>query len=238
MSYGYVKCTKCGWRGDDYENQTARKQEVIAGVMTEVWTCPECGNDDFELIPLAPDVIGVDPTKLPPAAKAAPLTEKQRRTIRAGINYLGFDDAVYRGMLAQYPRETTPRHGDAVQIGQACSSSSHLSRRQGRLLIADLQLAGFPLAKPYSGSRKRVQATEAAGATSLPTPAQTAIIRRLREDIDWRHDDGYERWLSGRYSPIRSSSGQIQTYGEAEAVIEALKHMRKAEAPANVSADD
>lgn len=147
-----------------------------------------------------------------PKPLPAPLTDKQLRAIRAGITWLAMPDETYRAMLAQYRRPGG---------GGPCTSTKHLTRAQARNLLTRLQLEGFPLHRPYAGHRPQHDGEPDAPIT-LATPAQRALIERLRAEIAWRVADGYDRWRQARLR-IR----EVQTYHHAEAVIEGLKKLKE-----------
>jgi hypothetical protein len=152
------------------------------------------------------------------------LSQRQLRAIHAQRRTLADHDMLsepgYRALLAEYPREQ--RGGD----GTPCTSSTHLSRRQARAVITRLGIMGAPVPTPYSGTRAAADATTAAGGTALPTPAQRALIDRLRAEITWRVS--YDAWLASRYSPTRGQP--VTTYQRAEAVIDALHALRDRQA--------
>lgn len=148
-------------------------------------------------------------------------TPAQQRALHAQRRALGMDDATWRALLAQYPRET----GDGAG---PCTSSAQLSRRQARAVISRLEIAGAPVGRPYAGRKPGPAST--AQPTAIATPAQRALIQRLIDEVQWRQEDGYARWLAGRHSPTRGQ--HVRTYHQAEAVIDALRRMRDAQAPA------
>jgi hypothetical protein len=147
-----------------------------------------------------------------PKPPPAPLTDKQLRAIRAAVTWLDMTDETYRAMLAQYRRPG----GEGP-----CTSTKHLTRAQARNLLTRFQLQGFPLNRPYSGHRPRHDREQDAP-TTLPTPAQRALIERLRAEIAWRTPDGYDRWRQAR---LRID--HLRTYRHADAVIEGLKKLKE-----------
>jgi hypothetical protein len=170
------------------------------------------------------------PAARQPAARetADRASAAQVRALHAQSRALGLDEATYRRALAGYPcRTAAPDGWDATHPdqpwppeGAGCTHSVQLTRAQARKLITRWSIAGAPVGRPYSGARP---APEKAVAT-LPTPGQRALIERLRAEVAWRTEDGYAAWLAGRSSPVRA--GQIRSYRDAEAVIEALRKMR------------
>jgi hypothetical protein len=155
------------------------------------------------------------------------LTPAQQRAILYQRGALGLDEDTYRTALRSY-RCCTAAPQDAATwpvSGTPCTSSKHLSRGQARNLITRWSIAGAPVGGPYSGSKVAAKAQAAAGVTTLPTPAQRALIERLVAEIPWRTPDGYLLWLASRASPVRG--GTVRTYADAEAVIEGLKGMRR-----------
>lgn len=135
---------------------------------------------------------------------APPLTAKQLRALHIQRRALGLDEETYRATLAQY----------------GVASSKELSREQARELITRWSLAGAPIGGPYSGHRPN-----ASDPTTLATPAQRALIARLIPEVPWRSALGYTNWIGSRTSPTKGRP--VRTYGEAEAVIEALKRMSR-----------
>jgi len=161
------------------------------------------------------------------------LTDRQRRAIHAQRRALTAADilteAGYRALLAEHHQEIDhgiQRPAGMPAYGHPCTSSTHLSRRQARVVITRLGLMGAPVPTPYSGTRAAADATTAAGGTALPTPAQRALIDRLRAEITWRIS--YDAWLASRYSPTRGQP--VTTYQRAAAVIDALHALRDRQA--------
>ena len=135
--------------------------------------------------------------------KDGPITPRQIRAIHAAAHHLGIEDPEYRRLLAQWN----------------VTSSKALTRRQARALLTQLQLRGAPVGRPYSGhneDRLRIR--------TLATPAQRALIDRLRAEITWRAPDGYARWLRSRMGLER-----VRTFQDAEKVIEGLKGLARHE---------
>lgn len=154
------------------------------------------------------------------------LSPAQRRAIQSQRGRLGLDEETYRRALAAFHCATLPpREGqDWPAAGAPCTSSVHLTRDQARRLITRWTIAGAPVGGVYSGSRPAAQEAAAQGAIALPTPAQRALIERLRAEITWRTPGGYARWIASPRSPVKG--GKIATYRDAEAVIDGLKHLR------------
>lgn len=144
-----------------------------------------------------------------------PLTARQIKAIRAGVTYLRWDDAEYRAQLARYRVKTG---GD--RQGQPVASTKELSRAQARQVLAGMQVLGYPVGGPYSGRAP----AQGHAVTTMPTPAQRALIERLRDEIPWRTQRGYDAWIASTASPTRGRP--IRTYAHAEAVIEGLKALR------------
>ena len=167
-----------------------------------------------------------------PAARqtTAPLTDRQRVALFAQARSLFGGEAqdTIRQVVAEYPCWTTPPT-DATQpqrdawpvLGHPCTSARHLTRAQARELITRWGLDGAPVGRPYTGRRPT---TAGDRLVTLPTPAQRALIKRLRGEITWQHADGFERWIGGRFSPVKG--GELRTFADAERVIEALRRMR------------
>jgi hypothetical protein len=168
------------------------------------------------------------------------LTARQLRAIQAQRRSLADRDLLsedgYRAILAEHPQETDDGIDLATrgwpQYGRACTSASHLSRRQARQVITQLEILGAPIGRPYSGSRTAAAHAEATGNTPLATAAQLALISRLADEIQWRRN--YAAWLHGRTSPTKGQP--IRTFREAESVIEALHRMRDSQAAPHADA--
>ncbi len=144
----------------------------------------------------------------------AKLTPKQLKAIHACRRSLDLSDQEYRMVLREHRIKQVV---DPQRAGQAVTSSKDLSRIQARSILTRWQLRGAPVGGPYSGHRPA-----AGDPTTLATPAQRAQIERLKEEIQWRFDDGYERWLKTKLHITA-----VRIYNEAEAVIEGLKGMKK-----------
>jgi len=160
---------------------------------------------------------------MPRSATQPAITRRQHRCLMAQRTTLQragrMDDARWRALMAEYPRECRSDKPGAPDQGAPCTSHMHLSRRQARELITRLGVAGAPTGSgPYTGPLHRD------GATTLATPAQRALIERLRAEIPWR--SSFSAWLASRTSPTKGRP--IRTASDAEAVIEALKNMRGA----------
>jgi len=161
------------------------------------------------------------------------LSDRQRRAIHAQRRALQDADilteAAYRAILAEHHQEIDhgiQRPAGMPAYGHPCTSSTHLSRRQARVVISALELMGAPVGRPYSTTKPRADTAAALGATPLASPAQTAIIERLRAEIVWRVS--YQAWLASRYSPTKGQP--VRTYAQAEAVIDALHALRDRQA--------
>lgn len=150
------------------------------------------------------------------------LTMAQLRAIQSQRRRLHLDDETYYRALSGYPcaSEAPDNASDWPAPGQPCGSCRHLTRHQARRLITRWTIAGAPVGGPYAGHKPPPDAPH-----TLPTPAQRALIERIRAEVTWRTPDGYTRWLASRTSPLRGR--QIRSYQDAEAIIEALKHMRR-----------
>jgi len=155
-----------------------------------------------------------------------PLSPKQLRAIQAQRRTLGLDDETYRASIGRFRCATVapPDVADWPARGARCTSARHLSRAQARQIITDWSLAGAPVGSPYSGSRTAAVAAAVVGVTTLPTPAQVALIGRLVAEVPWRETDGYARWMASTRGPTRGQP--MRTYQHAEAVIEGLRALR------------
>lgn len=142
-------------------------------------------------------------------------TPKQSRAIQACRRWLDLDLDEYQTLLAQYRVLTCV---DPDRAGQPVDSSKRLSRSQARDLLTRFALRGAPIGGPYSGHRP----APGAEITTLATPAQRALIERLKDEVPWRLVDGYQRWLRAK---LHLSA--VRTYRDAEAVIEGLKGLAK-----------
>jgi len=145
----------------------------------------------------------------------AALTAKQIKAIKAGFRFLDLEDSDRSAYLRSYPILACV---DKQSAGSPATSTKHLSRSQARNLITLLQQRGFPIGRPYSGS----PVDRGNMAHTLPTPAQTAIIKRLREEITWKYEDGFDRWLHARMRMQR-----IKSAADADRVIEGLKGLKQ-----------
>lgn len=145
-----------------------------------------------------------------------PLTPKQLRAIRAGVTALGWDDAEYRSELARYRVRT-----GGPRLGQPIESTKELSRAQARRVLSGMAVLGFSVGGAYGGHRPQ----SGSGATTLATPAQLALIERLRAEIRWWSPLGYQSWIGSSTSPTKGRP--VRTYQQAEAVIEGLKSLRR-----------
>jgi len=143
------------------------------------------------------------------------ITRKQLKALHAGFRFLSINRVEKLGYLGSYLILPCV---DRELAGRPAESTKHLSRRQARQLITRLQQRGFPIGRPYSGSpvdRSHMDAT-------IATPAQSAQVKRLREEIAWRTEHGFEAWLMTRLSMER-----IRTFADAERVIEGLKGLKR-----------
>jgi hypothetical protein len=95
------------------------------------------------------------------------------------------------------------------------TSSKFLTFREAHNLIEYLKTLGFRV-KPKTAKPRRAPAP--ANVVFLASPEQMRMIDALRNEIQWRYNDGYERWLS-RYLKI----ADVQTNLQARRAIEGLK---------------
>lgn len=145
----------------------------------------------------------------------AAITPRQLRAIHAGYRHLDMDDAERLVYLQSY--QVLPCV-DKECAGTPATSTKQLSRRQARNLITRLQQRGFPIGRPYSGS----PIDRGSMAHVLPTPAQRAVIHRLREEISWKYEDGFDRWLKAKMHV-----NLVKSASDAERVIEGLKGLKQ-----------
>jgi hypothetical protein len=136
------------------------------------------------------------------ARAASYSTPAQRTAIKALWAALSGDDAVYRERLKN-------------QFG--ADSCTKLSKAQAGVFIDDLrqQLGQAPVR--VATPRKRATGKNV---VRLASAAQHEKISALRSLIEWKLSDGYQRWLSARFSMKR-----VKTAQEAWQVIEGLKKM-------------
>jgi hypothetical protein len=154
------------------------------------------------------------------------LSPAQLRALQAQRRRLGLDEETYRRAIAQYRCCTRHPMPDVLwaEAGAPCTSSRHLSRAQAQSLITRWSIAGAPIGKPYTVTKADATSQAAAGITPLASPAQLALIGRLIPEVPWRSEDGYRLWMASKTSPLHGRP--IHSFQDAEAIIEALKHMR------------
>lgn len=143
----------------------------------------------------------------------ARLTAAQQRAIHASKRALDIDDPTYRTILAEFSVQPCV---DSARAGEPVTSSSDLSRNQARHLLTRWNLHGVKIGGPYSAQKAPP------GVVQLASPAQRAYINRLKEEITWRCEDGYTRWLKAKMGMEK-----VRTFAEAAKVIEGLKGLHR-----------
>jgi hypothetical protein len=79
--------------------------------------------------------------------------------------------------------------------------------------------------KKTAPSRIPVSGKTAPGAIRLATASQLVLIDRLKEEVRWRAEDGFARWLAASFGLDR-----IRTSNDAHKIIEGLKGLKKGDA--------
>ena len=143
-----------------------------------------------------------------PEISGKPITPAQIRAIHVALSRNGIDDDEYRERLRR---------------GWGVASSKELSRKQASGLLRSL---GVPLKNPPGTRPPRPKPerppTLPDNVLRLATPEQRRLITELAMEIDWREEDGFERWLRHnlRIEAVRSAA-------DAVLVIEGLKNMAR-----------
>lgn len=142
---------------------------------------------------------------MPAAISDKPITKAQLRSVHVAKARAKLDEEEYRGLLE-------------ARFG--VDSAKKLTRRQASDLLTSF---GRTLPNP-PGVRRRVPRAEPLpdNVVVLATARQRAKIADLMAEIDWREEDGYERWL-------RANQGidAVRTQAEAQAAIEGLKGLAR-----------
>ena len=136
----------------------------------------------------------------------AMISKAQVRAIRARQHTMGMDDDTYRQLLGEHYRVT---------------STLQLTRKQANALMR--QLYGRALPKPRPRRRARPDASAAdPGVVHLASGPQRRLITALINEIDWRENDGFSRWL-------HQSMGLrlVRSAGEAQKVINGLMGLKQ-----------
>jgi hypothetical protein len=136
------------------------------------------------------------------------IDKKQIKLIHIAKAQLGLSDEEYRAILS-----------DRYWV----NTCTKLSYHEAHDLIEYFKSLGFKIRK----SKKKKKTPP--NVIQLVSRQQLALIEHLKEDIYWRIPDGYNRWLKKFLKKER-----IATSKEANAVIEALKAMRKRQEKINV----
>ena len=145
------------------------------------------------------------------------ITNKTKALIHVAIAELGLADTVYR---------------DILHVRYHVESCKDITPVQADDLMKYFRSLGFKK-KGSKGRRvegSRIKCTLCTPRVRRPKPPENVFylvsegqlerIRHLREDLRWRHPDGFNLWL-GKYFKIE----RIRLSIEASAIIEALKHM-------------
>ncbi|MYA08541.1 MAG: DUF1018 domain-containing protein [Holophagales bacterium] len=108
-----------------------------------------------------------------------PITKAQIRAIHTLKGQRGLDDDAYRDLLEG---ETGHR------------SSVHLNVREANRVLRALGIDRKPGKRATPGPKKKPEPLPP-GVVRMATADQLRLIAELRSEIEWRHEDGYERWL-------------------------------------------
>lgn len=133
-------------------------------------------------------------------AATADITPRQARYVHVLLGQVGISDDEYREILRR-------------DFG--ADTCKDLSRAQAAQLISDLVALTRPRPAPPRPRR---------GVTTLATARQRQLLVDLVSEIEWRLDDGYERWLKAN-----QSLEAVRTSAEAARVIRgllAIKHSK------------
>ena len=143
-----------------------------------------------------------------PEISGKPITPAQIRAIHVALSRNGIDDDEYRERLRR---------------GWGVASSKELSRKQASGLLRSL---GVPLKNPPGTRPPRPKPerppTLPDNVLRLATPEQRRLITELAMEIDWREEDGFERWLRHNLS-----IDNVRSAADAVLVIEGLKGMAR-----------
>lgn len=136
-----------------------------------------------------------------PITVSRPISPAQIRAIHVGKREAGMDNDTYRELLGSY----------------GVASSRELTMALASEVIERLASAtGYT---QYRATPKpRPAKTSSGNLICLATPAQRAYIEKLKAQVAWREQDGFERFLKSR---MRIE--QVGTKKEASRVIEGLK---------------
>ena len=128
-------------------------------------------------------------------------TKKQRQIIKIAQRQLDIDDHTYRTMLM-----------NEYQV----DSCTKLTSSQAEHLIRQFETDGFVLTYKKAVPRQRIKRGKSV--VRLVSKRELAKIRAVGCLIEWKYDDGYERWLKKRFGIEK-----VITSEQAFRVIEGLK---------------
>lgn len=141
-----------------------------------------------------------------PARRPRPITKAQIRAIHTLKGLRGLDDDAYRDLLEA---ETGHR------------SSVHLDVAQANRVLNALGIDKKPGKRATPGPRTRPKPLPP-GVVRMVTKRQLRLIEELRSEIEWRAQDGYERWLKKNLGVDRVTASH-----HAARVIEGLKGLKR-----------
>lgn len=144
---------------------------------------------------------------------AAPITPDQIRMIHTLARNLFIEEDLRRQMMAERFGVDTCKGLNRIE---ASMFIDELIRKSGR----EPKPAGRKNMRRRGGERARRALP--ANVIELATVRQLEKIDALRVLVDWRFDDGFERWLKARMRIDR-----VRTNHDAQKTIEGLKEMIK-----------
>lgn len=170
---------------------------------------------------------------------AALASAAQVRAIRARQHRLGMDEATYREVLAaRYAVRSTKAltraqasdlmhylYGGPAPGAKARADREERSRRAGEeeMRAAAAERRGANAAARRAGKTVVV----------LATPGQRRAIAEMVEEMEWREEDGFWRWIAKQYG-----LDGVRTMDQASMVVRGLIAMRRHQDRARRGEDD
>ncbi|GAB6043324.1 hypothetical protein [Endothiovibrio diazotrophicus] len=136
------------------------------------------------------------------------ITAKQRNCIIAACSTLEIDEDTRHDLVMQFSGRRT----------SSLNSKTGLFSDEATKLITYLSRNGAPVPKKPYRTKRGAQSQPSGAVTVMASPAQRKTIDRLKEQVTWREEGGFELWHEKNLKIKR-----IRTKEEAERVIEGLK---------------
>ena len=139
-----------------------------------------------------------------------PITKQQVRAIHTLKSLRGLDDDAYRALLRAECGADSCLELDVGQANKVLNALG-IDRKPGRR----------PTRRRTPGPRVRPEPLPP-GVVRMATGDQRRLIEELRSEVEWRTENGYERWLKHNLGIER-----VMASHQAARVIEGLKSMAK-----------